>query len=293
MKKVLAFGLVALLSLWSSFAGDDHSAPEYSAVQGYDFDLEIENEGGKVTFEWEKFSRDEKIKWWKLVYSQSSEDISYPENDARYLGNAQDKTSATQWFDAGMYYFRLCAITEQNNRYCSEVEKFSFEQETKKYDSKKEHAKEYAKVKNNAICTREYAPVCGKTSYGMKTYSNKCVMESQGASFVSEGKCEKSERAEKMYKKKEAMKKRKTILSEKVKGKIDTMLDSFLERLEKKGYSDEQMLSKINTVMERLKKLESNKKYTFIVRYMMEVLEDEKMKYDSELNEVEKVFEGL
>lgn len=293
MNKFLAFGLVALLSLWSVFAGDDHSAPEYSAVQGYDFDLEIENDGGKVTFEWEKFSRDEKIKWWKLVYSQNSEDISYPENDARYLGNAQDKTSATQWFDAGMYYFRLCAITEQNNRYCSEVEKFSFEQETKKYDSKKEHAKEYAKVKNNAICTREYAPVCGKTSYSKKTYSNKCVMESQGASFVSDGKCEMTEREKKMHEKKGMMQKRKSMLSEKVQDKIDELLENFLERLEDKGYSNEKMLSSINTVIERLKKLESNKKYTMIVRYMIEVLEEEKTEYNTNLDSIEKVFEGL
>lgn len=59
-------------------------------------------------------------------------------------------------------------------------------------------------TKKPAICTKEYAPVCGKKkittctpsipascsdSVENKTYSNKCMMQADGASLVSEGAC--------------------------------------------------------------------------------------------------------
>lgn len=290
MKYFLGALLATMLVMGNVFAGEGHKAPQYNPVQSYDFGLEMDRDGGKVKFSWDEFTKNENIKWWKLVHSKTSSNISYPENSSRYLGDSQSMTESVQWFDAGKYYVRLCAVTHSNNRYCGEVKTLSFTEEAKKVEQKKKHVKEYKKVNNNAVCTREYAPVCGKTSYGMKTYSNKCVMKSQGASYVSMGKCEMRERK---TEKKEMKKTSKAVLSDRVKDRIDELLENFLERLEDKGYSNEKMLSSINTVVERLKKLESNKKYTMIVKYMIEVLEEEKTQYDSGLDGIEKVFEGL
>lgn len=179
--KILASLLVLGFLSPSLFAGDEYSSePEYSAIKYYDFDLEIENEGGNVYFEWDEFEKDEKIKWWKLVFSQKTSDISYPENDARYLGDAQDLDEAKQWFNAGSYYFRLCAITHENNRYCGDVTKYSFEE--KKYEKEE-----------MTVCTMEYAPVCGKKEGVYKTYSNNCMREAAGAYKVDNKYCEQDD----------------------------------------------------------------------------------------------------
>ncbi|PIT73043.1 hypothetical protein B9Z42_12205 [Limnohabitans sp. B9-3] len=39
------------------------------------------------------------------------------------------------------------------------------------------------------ICTREYAPVCGQLGQEIKTFPTRCVMLSQGGTWVSNGAC--------------------------------------------------------------------------------------------------------
>jgi hypothetical protein len=45
---------------------------------------------------------------------------------------------------------------------------------------------------NAGICTREYAPVCGQLSQQSQTFSNRCMMNDAGASWVSDGECPRS-----------------------------------------------------------------------------------------------------
>jgi hypothetical protein len=60
----------------------------------------------------------------------------------------------------------------------------------------------YCKKRDVSICTMEYAPVCGKPAYCNrsntaysrecelgKTYSNKCVMSGEGATYMRQGEC--------------------------------------------------------------------------------------------------------
>ena len=54
--------------------------------------------------------------------------------------------------------------------------------------------------RKNCFCTMEYKPVCGQFAAGKKTYNNKCALECAGATFVSEGECQFSEREKKMQK---------------------------------------------------------------------------------------------
>jgi hypothetical protein len=54
-------------------------------------------------------------------------------------------------------------------------------------------------VKNNCICTMEYAPVCGKNKKGEEeTYSNNCSAKCAGVTVVYKGKCKASQK-EKAY----------------------------------------------------------------------------------------------
>lgn len=269
---LLVFGLLSP----SIFAWDEsYSQPQYSAIHYYDFDLEIDNDGGNVYFEWNEFEKDEKIKWWKLVFSQKTSDISYPENDARYLGDAQDLDEAKQWFDAGSYYFRLCAVTHENSRYCGDVVKYSFDEE-----------KYYEKEKEMKVCTMEYAPVCGKKDGVYKTYSNNCIRESAGAYKVENKYCEDNvsmqEKTESTFGLSLALRKR-----------INEVLEGFIERLENRGDSDEEISDTIDIVLERLEKLQTQEKYKNIAGYMAQELRAMQEKYNDPLGDLESIFDDL
>lgn len=54
------------------------------------------------------------------------------------------------------------------------------------------------------------------------------------------------------------------------------LLENFLKKLDAKGYSNTEMISKIDIVIHRLKKLKNKKRYATIVRYMISVLETKK-----------------
>lgn len=302
--RFLTFCVASVFLTAGVFAGDDnYSEPEYSAVKYYDFDLEIENEGGNVYFEWNEFKKDEKIKWWKLAFSQKTSDISYPENDARFLWDTQDLDEAKQWFNAGSYYFRLCAVTHENNRYCGEVKKYSFEE--KKYEKEEmtictmEYAPvcgkkdwEYTTYSNNCMreaagaykidmkyceddynkpkaCTREYMPVCGMKNGKYYTFSNKCMMESENATYKYSGKCSTETNDG---------------ISEASKVKIKERLDDFMQELEKKWYSDEKIVDTIDILIEKLEEIGKQPKYTLLVDFIIEILEWYRSEYENDLD---------
>jgi len=147
IKKLLVL-VVSLFIFGTTFAWDENYDSGYSDVQSYDFGLSVESEGGQVEVEWDEFEWDN-FKWYKFVYSKTDSSPSYPENDAQYFGDDAEKDEAKLWLSEGTYYVRLCAITHDNDRYCSSVERVSVEKkeyykEEKDYDDKDEYEKKQA-----------------------------------------------------------------------------------------------------------------------------------------------------
>lgn len=310
LKKILTFCFVlSVILAWGvsaqTIAPDNWDEPEYSEVMYYDFDLDIKNEGGNVYFAWNKFEKDEKIKWWKLVFSQTTDDISYPENDARYLWEENSLHEAKQWFKEGDYYFRLCAVSYDNNRYCSKVEKYSVSSQTictmeyapvcgKKDGTYKVYSNNCMREASGAYkvdmkycesnetepkaCTREYMPVCGYKNGKYYTYSNKCMLEAENATYKYSWKCEQSSTNE---------------LSEEVQKKVRTRLEEFMENLEQKGYSDEKIVDTIDLLIEKLEVIGKQPKYTQLVAYIIDVLEDLRADYEDDLDILDDLLNGF
>lgn len=200
-----------------------------------------------------------------------------------------------------------------------------------KYLYEWECKKEGEKTQEKA-CTREYMPVCGKlykvcTGPGcgevFKTYSNKCVMENDGAQFVSSGECDKVEkpalpepteskyyvadtegctmikyRCEKWWnyfgddigcgcQKQHLID--DEMLSDAVKERLNTAVEKFITRLEAKDYSDKKMLEVIDAVIVKLEAIKAEK-YKYLVKYVIYLLEIEKWKYETDINIVEDIF---
>lgn len=260
MKGKIASALLCSVLLVSHlYAGDEaYVAPEYKEIKEYNFDLKIETDGGKVELEWNKFESDEKLKWWKFVMSKSDSTPSYPENESRYLGDSTGLTQSTQWINAGDYYVRLCAITHEMGRYCSEVQKLSVtgyekkEYVKKDYEKKDEYKKDYKEKKEYTHKKEEYK----------KDYSEK----------------------KKTYVK-------NSHLSADMKERIAQVVEKFVEKLEARGYSDEKMSETLDSVIDRLEGLKSQAKYKSIATYMIELLKKERNRYDDSISDLESILD--
>jgi len=124
----------------------------------------------------------------------------------------------------------------------------------------------------------EYAPVCGKKEGVFKTYSNNCMREAAGASKVDMKYCEKT------------VEPKKDEISYQMSLKIKALLSDFIKRLEAKNYSNEQIISTIDTVIERLEVLGKQDKYSALVSYMIDILEEYRAKYEDDFSIFEDIF---
>jgi len=262
MKKLLV--LFLSLSLCSvAFAWDEWNyESEYSDVQSYDFDLSVEADGGQVEVEWDEFEWDN-FKWYKFVYSTTDSNPVYPEDTSQYFWDDAERDEADVWLDAGSYYVRLCAITHDNDRYCSEVKKLVVEKwEYKKYDKDYDDDKDEEYEKKQAI--------------------KKAILKKEAEKKVAQ-------KPIKNIATNKAVEKRSN-LSTNMKNRIDTALERFVERLEEKGYDDEKMVDTLKAVIGRLDKFKAQERYTLIVEYMVEVLEEYIEKYDDSFWDLEDIL---
>ena len=78
-------------------------------------------EGGRVIATWKKYKRAD-FKAYKLVRSSTMRDPVYPENGELF---STDNRAVNKYVDAkldgGLWYYRLCVITKDNNRWVSPV----------------------------------------------------------------------------------------------------------------------------------------------------------------------------
>ena len=78
-------------------------------------------EGGRVIATWKKYKRAD-FKAYKLVRSSTMHDPVYPENGELFsTGNRAVTQYVDAQVDSGLWYYRLCVITQDNNRWVSPV----------------------------------------------------------------------------------------------------------------------------------------------------------------------------
>ncbi len=182
------------------------------------------------------------------------------------------------------------------------------------------------------MCTMEYAPVCGKspakTCMGPgcaseeKTYSNKCMLEWDNATYLYTGECTKeAKKLPEATKTKYYMgdtnscmmikfacetgweyfsdtlgcgcEKKIQIspeLSLSIKNRLNVLIEQFIKKLEAKNYSDEKNISLIDIVITKLSTLQIQEKYTAIAKYTIQLLQTQKAKYQDDLSIIEEIL---
>ncbi len=145
------------------------------------FNLELSDE--KVHMKWNRFEKDEDLVYYKVVRSTKNSNPTYPEDS--YIKYSSD-INFTSYVDSHpprwTVYYRVCAITSEKNRYCSQVKKVYFSPSLDEG------------INNDSpmpvACTMEYAPVCWKTSaWEYKTFSNKCNLIANKALYKYSWEC--------------------------------------------------------------------------------------------------------
>lgn len=127
--KILLSVLIIINLLWISYINVNATWTSYSS--GYNtpildnsLNFQAYEKDWMVYTSWNKYSKDESFKYYKVVKSTTTTDPVYPDNG--YIMYSSD-VNLTSYLDSGtnkeITYYRVCAITNSNNRYCSNVVK--------------------------------------------------------------------------------------------------------------------------------------------------------------------------
>lgn len=164
MKKILAVFLSVFL-LSSVFAWNYHNNWYKSPIYLDEFNFDAKLDNNVVYMNWNGFYdivSDESLKYYKVVRSHNNVNPVYPDDGYIKYSSDADFTSFKDYdFKKWANYYRVCAITNDNDRYCSNVVKIRIENNNvyedkynKKYEKKNEYNDkqkdyEYKKEKDN------------------------------------------------------------------------------------------------------------------------------------------------
>jgi len=118
---IAAFGLSSLLfasvaSAVVTESNDDPYTDDASVAVTLEGSLNAE---GKVDLTWTKYEGGD-LKWYKVVHSQTNADAKYPMDGYIYVTGDPDETTYTHAdIPEGTNYYRICVITTDNLRGCS------------------------------------------------------------------------------------------------------------------------------------------------------------------------------
>ena len=183
----LAFG-VSFLSVPFAFAmstttgtvTDEYRIPEFGVIE-----FNARYDDGAVHMKWTPFPgrNDEKFLYYKVLSAIGNDNPVYPEDPAMAYMDRLEETDFVHYQPERSAYYRVCAITDQRGRYCSNVLWVEVPKEPATGSVGTEDP--------NMMCPEIYEPVCGfKPGYEHPyTFPNECELERHDGEFLEMGVC--------------------------------------------------------------------------------------------------------
>lgn len=268
--KILSVTLSVLLLVSIAYAtGTSSSSGWYNTPIYWSIDFDAYYENGDVFISWTKFEKNEWFKYYKVVRSQTNDNPVYPDDWYIKVESDINKLDFVDYSPkVWTSYYRVCAITSENNRYCSNVVKIYVEKSEQQV----------------TVCTMEYAPMCGEKDWAKKTYSNKCMLNAAWAKYLYSWECWESTTINNTYT-------NTYNLSYTLRVKADKVILNFILKIEQKYTTTEKRIVVIEDVISKLKAVwEKNPKLQALVNYFVDKLQVKLDNYDNGLSELEEIF---
>lgn len=285
-KQIMSAIALSSILLSASVGAEYDTTTQYNQNNGYkevivdtSLDFEATRENQTIKMSWENYNKAD-FAYYKVMRSVKDENPTYPEISAIRVIDNNDihELEIDNWSDDTAFY-RVCVITTQRARYCSNVVKLEgFDKE--EYNT--EHKKEYSDDKY----------LDKKETYNKeleeKKQKQKEEYEKRKAELAEKLAQKNKENKEKFEKKTQEKMKKITGAIEK---KANTAIDNFVKRVEKKFDSDEKRAEALTKVITRLEKLGQEKENLRpLVEHMIMKLKDKLEKYNNDFSEIENIL---
>lgn len=248
MKKLALLFSLLLLPSFVVAESDESAEPEWRVVEYGQIDFSARADDGGVVMEWNAFPG-AGLEWYKVLKSASDDNLVYPEADVIGVKGPGE----LEFFDENAHknaYYRVCAITTDRSRSCSNViwvevqDKRETDQRIKYNDYRTQAQAQHEKME-----AMKNAHVEKKEAYKVKKEEKKDAYEAK--------KVEKQEAyKEKKIEKKEAHQAQKAehkdTRNEKLYARLESWLDKVENRLKESDMTNAQKIEKIKKIQARL-----------------------------------------
>ena len=300
----LGFLLMPTAFAETESAGNDYRIPLYDKI-----DFKAEQSGAnKVSMSWSAFKghNDEVFEYYKVIRSYSNPNPVYPEQNAMAVKSKVGDlrhTDENAWKSA---HYRVCAITNKKERYCSNVVWVEIEKkatisrcEISSADQESSNGKDCGMSppdSENDCQNFAHDGNCAdqaKAQLAEKKEKIKLEREAKQKAQVKERAVKKSEKKSEMA---ENRVKQQEALYEKLYTKLDKWLERFGAKLEQSNISSTKKVERIEMIQVRFASWEKGKSVRIkMVAYLNKTLNEWKMKYSAgdEFEEIDAFLEGL
>jgi len=311
MKKIYTLFVMIIIWLSTTYATTTSSNGYNTPIFDESLKFEAELDWSKVYTNWSVYNKDKQFVYYKVIRSQDNSNPIYPDNwYIKYITDVNKTsyidTSPLNWTT----YYRVCAITSEKNRYCSNVVKIYKEEieAVKIWWDKDAHGcyisawYSWCEIKSKCLrtweekcekeeisqmiaCTKEYVPVCWKKDWIEKSYWNKCMLKVENAIYLYSGECKTTTNTDTTNK----------IQEFNLEVKVEKLVNNFVIKIEKIYTTTEKRIEIINKTINKLNNLAISKpNQKQLIDFIIIKLEAKIKSYKwSDLSDIESIFNEI